>query len=228
MAHPIIGILGAGKLGTTLARIGRQAGYPMQIASTHHPDQIRWIIDTVAPGTVTVEAAELVATSDIVILAIPLPHYHQLDPTAFADKVVFDATNYWFETDGTENTISDLTHSSSEVIQAHLAQSQVVKVFNHMGYHDLEIEVDRHPSVKRAMAYATDYDAVRPLVETVVSDFGLAPLDLGPLRFGLLLEPGSPLFGEAIPVSEFKAKLATINQSEFGRKVTEARGQWLA
>ncbi|MFD1485727.1 NADPH-dependent F420 reductase [Lacticaseibacillus baoqingensis] len=222
-----IGILGAGKLGSTLARLGTQAGFKLLIASRRPVDQLQWVIDTLAPGAVTTTADALVAQADVIILAIPLSHYRDLDPQAFAGKIVLDATNYWVEVDGTVNEISDLTHSSSEVIQDWLAQSKVAKAFNHMGYHDLEIEVDRKPTLPRAMAFATDHDDIRPVVTQILSGFGFAPLDLGPLRFGLLLEPGSPLFGEAIPTTEFREKLAKIYDSTFGQKIIAARGNKL-
>ncbi|WP_461215850.1 NADPH-dependent F420 reductase [Lacticaseibacillus sp. GG6-2] len=219
-----IGILGAGKLGSTLARLGVHAGLPILIGSRRPVADLQWVIDTLAPGATTLSAADVVAQANVIILALPLSHYRDLDPRAFAGKIVLDATNYWQEVDGTANTISDLTHSSSEVVQDWLADSFVAKAFNHMGYHDLEIEVDRHPEVPRAMAYATDHDQIRPVVERVLTAFGFAPLDLGPLRFGLLLEPGSPLFGEAIPTPEFQAKLAGIYEQPFGQAIVAARG----
>ncbi|KRN93379.1 NADPH-dependent F420 reductase [Pediococcus stilesii] len=224
MAKPIIGILGAGKLGSTLARLGVQAGYDIIIANRHPVSQLNWIMATMAPGATVMTAEEVVMNADVIILAIPLSHYRNLDPEAFAGKIALDATNYWFEVDGTTNTISDLKKSSSEVIQEHLKDSLVAKAFNHMGYHDLEIEVDRHPHEKRAMAYATNHDSIRPTVEEIITNFGFAPFDLGALRFGLYLEPGSPLFGEAITTEEFKEKIDHIYDSSFGKKIIEARG----
>ncbi|WDF82898.1 NAD(P)-binding domain-containing protein [Lacticaseibacillus pabuli] len=224
MAEPTIGIIGAGKLGSTLARIGTQRGLPILIGSRHSVADLKWIIDTMAPGAVTLSTPDVIKQADIIILAIPLSSYQDLDPKALAGKIVLDATNYWKEVDGTVNNISSLTESSSEVIQNYLADSLVAKAFNHMGYHDLEIEVDRHPDVRRAMAYATDHDEIRPTVEHVLSAFGFDPLDMGPLRFGLLLEPGSPLFGEAIPKVDFEDKIKHIYESDYGKKIVMARG----
>ncbi|MFD1393353.1 NADPH-dependent F420 reductase [Lacticaseibacillus jixianensis] len=224
MSEPVIGIIGAGKLGSTLARIGTSRGLPVMISSTHPVQDLKWVIDTLAPGAVSATDQDVIAKADVIILAIPLSRYQDLDPAAFAGKVVLDATNYWKEVDGTHNTISSFTHSSAEVIQDWLPAAKVAKAFNHMGYHDLEIEVDRHPDVPRAMAFATDHDDIRPLVAQVLTAFGFDPFDLGPLRFGLLLEPGSPLFGEAIPRTEFAAKLAAIYASPFGQQIIAARG----
>ncbi|WP_203624432.1 NADPH-dependent F420 reductase [Lacticaseibacillus sp. 866-1] len=224
MTEPVIGILGAGKLGSTLARIATSRRLPTMIGSTHSVADLKWVIDTLAPGAVSATSADVVKKADVIILAIPLSRYKDLDPAAFAGKVVLDATNYWKEVDGTHNSISDFTRSSSEVIQDWLKDAKVAKAFNHMGYHDLEIEVDRHPDVPRAMAFATDHDDIRPLVKQVLTAFGFDPFDLGPLRFGLVLEPGSPLFGEAIPRDQFQAKLDAVYDSPFGKEIIAKRG----
>ncbi|WP_225048029.1 NADPH-dependent F420 reductase [Lacticaseibacillus kribbianus] len=224
MTRPVIGILGAGKLGTTLARLSVHAGYPTLIGSRKPVADLKWVVDVLAPGAETVTAAELTDRADIVILAIPLSQIPALDPTDFAGKIVLDAANYWADVDGSTNTFSSLTEGSSEVTQRLLSQSLVAKAFNHMGYHDLEIEVTRHPSARSAMAFATDHDAIRPAVTELITALGFAPLDLGPLRFGLLLEPGSPLFGLAEPVPAFKEALANVYDSPFGRHIIAARG----
>ncbi|WP_203662896.1 NADPH-dependent F420 reductase [Lacticaseibacillus sp. 53-4] len=224
MTEPVIGILSAGKLGSTLARIATSRRLPTMIGSTHSVADLKWVIDTLAPGAVSATSADVVKKADVIILAIPLSRYKDLDPAAFAGKVVLDATNYWKEVDGTHNSISDFTRSSSEVIQDWLKDDKVAKAFNHMGYHDLEIEVDRHPDVPRAMAFATDHDDIRPLVKQVLTAFGFDPFDLGPLRFGLVLEPGSPLFGEAIPRDQFQAKLDAVYDSPFGKEIIAKRG----
>lgn len=218
-----IGILGAGKLGTTLARLAVHADYPVLIASRKSVAELRWIIDTLAPGATTVDATTLFNQADVVILAIPLTQVQQLDPAALAGKLVLDATNFWPEVDGTINHVSSLTYSSAEATQAHLADSLVAKAFNHMGYHDLEIEVDRHPQVPRAMAFATDHDQIRKPVAALIQRFGFAPYDLGPLAAGIWLEPGSPLFGAALPTADFAALYQTIRQSPYGLRVAAAR-----
>lgn len=224
MDEQTIGIIGAGKLGTTLARLGVQSGFHVLIGSRHKVADLSWVIDTMAPGAVTLSTADVIAQADIIVLALPLSHVQDLDAAALAGKVVLDATNYWQEVDGTVNNISSVTESSSEVVQRLLPKSLVAKAFNHMGYHDLEIEVDRHPGARRAMAYATDHDEIRPLIERTLTQFGFAPVDLGPLRFGLLLEPGSPLFGAALPIDEFMAVLNGIDDTPYGQHVIAGRG----
>ncbi len=219
-----IGILGAGKLGTVLARLGVAAGYEVLIASSGSVEKISLTIEVLALGAQAMNAQEVAEKADIVVLALPLGKYQTIPKAALKGKIVIDAMNYWWEVDGKENTISDFHVSSSEVVQNFLKESTVVKAFNHMGYHDLEDETRAAGEPDRkAIAYATDNDSAGNTVAQIIDNLGFDPLFIGPLKNGIILEPGSPLFGADLTKEELQNAIQQFPESEFGKKVIVAR-----
>ena len=95
MLKPIIGIIGAGTLGTTLGRLFVSAGYSVLISGSGSADKIRLIIDVLVPGAKALTNQEVSEQADIIILALPISKYQELDTDLLEDKLVIDAMNYW-------------------------------------------------------------------------------------------------------------------------------------
>lgn len=95
MPKPIIGIIGAGTLGTTLGRLFVLAGYSVLISGSGSADKIRLIIDVLVPGAKALTNQEVSEQADIIILALPISKYQELDTDLLEDKLVIDAMNYW-------------------------------------------------------------------------------------------------------------------------------------
>lgn len=216
-----LGILGAGKLGTTLARLAVAAGYDVLIAGSGPVEKISLTIEVLVPGAQAMTAKEVTEKSDIILLALPLGKYQTIPQKELAGKIVIDAMNYWWEVDGKENTISNFQISSSEVVQNFLADSIVIKAFNHMGYHDLEDETRvAGEDGRKAIAYATNDSSAGDAVAQIIDNLGFEPLFIGPLKNGIILEPGSPLFGANLVKEELQDEINHLPESKFGKKIT--------
>jgi predicted dinucleotide-binding enzyme len=204
-----IAVLGAGHVGPVIARLAIKAGYPVAIATSGDPEDIALIAELMIPGAQPRWASDAVADADIVVLAIPLHRFGEIDPGLLRGKLVVDAMNYWPASDG---TLQAFEHGGSSEIVARLLTgstgstgSTVVKALNHIGYHELE-DRPRPPGDpdRRAVGVAGDDAAAVATIVGLADRIGYDPVRLDGLRAGRVLEPGGPVFGAVLPLAEFE------------------------
>lgn len=224
MAIQTVGIFGAGKVGIVLAQLALKAGYEVLIAGSGPVEKIALTVEVLAPGAKAVTAEEAGAQADLVILALPLSKYETIDRSGLDGKLVLDAMNYWWEVDGIRTDLTNPLQSSSELVQRFLPNSRVVKALNHMGYHDLFDEsVPQGTPKRKALALAGDDDDDITIVRSFINDLGFDSLFIGPLANGIMLEPGSEVFGANVTLPELQAMIDRFAQSPRGQEIQLAR-----
>ena len=204
-----IAILGAGKVGTSLARVAVEAGYQVDIAASGSPDRIRLIVDVLAPGAHPVTAADAVVGAELVVLALPLHKFRHLDTGILAGHVVLDIMNYWTPIDGEITEFDDAVEGTSVLVQRAIPGARVVKTLNHIGYHELEEQRRPAGAPDRVAlgAVGDDPDAVAQVL-AFLERIGFDAIDGGPLANGVAFQPGSPLFGAPYPAGRFRELFA--------------------
>jgi len=201
--NPRLGIIGAGRLGTAIAKQSLRAGYDVKVANSRGPDSLRLMTSVLLPGAQAVTVDEVTEGSDIIILAIPLNQYVSLQPDNFTGKIVIDAMNYWPPTEGDIPEFMNEAVTSSEYIQQYLQGAKVVKTLNHTAYHELEqhsLPADQ-PS-RRAVALVGDDEESKRVVGSLINAIGFDPVDLGMLSQGYRLQPDTPLFNARVTADE--------------------------
>ena len=198
-----LAVLGAGHVGPVIARLALGAGYQVGIATSGDPEDIALITELVIPGAQPRWASDAVADADVVVLAIPLHRFLDVNPWLLSGKIVVDATNYWPASDGVLAAFED--GASSEIVASRLAGSTVVKALNHIGYHELEDRARPAGAPDRqAAGVAGDDPAAVATIAGLVNAIGYDPVRLDSLRAGRVLQPGGPVFGVVLTSPEFE------------------------
>jgi 8-hydroxy-5-deazaflavin:NADPH oxidoreductase len=205
-----VGIIGAGKLGMTLARAAVAAGYEVAVANSGPAEGIALVVDVLAPDAVASTVQDIADSADVVILAVPAHRFRELPSDLFDGKILVDAMNYWPESDGEDPELGAADAGSSAVVQAHFPGARVVKSLNQLGYHELD-DYPRAPGAPDRIAVAAVGDdrlAVRTVMH-LIDRLGFDPVDGGPLAKGKLLEPDGSPYAETLPADRLARRLST-------------------
>ena len=206
-----LAVLGAGHVGPVIARLAIKAGYPVAIATSGDPEDIALITELIIPGAQPRWARDAVADADIVVLAIPLHRFGDIDPALLGGKIVIDAMNAYSATGG----IVDLGSStSSEEVQKRLPGARIVKAFNTIFWKHLAEQgrADLPLPKRRAIFLAGDDVEAKRIVSRLIEEIGFAPVDTGTLREGgRSQQPGAPVYGRNLTQEEAVGILAAAH-----------------
>src|SRR3984893_8073666 len=191
-----LGIVGAGRVGTTIARAAIAAGYDVAISGSGAADRLALLVDVLAPGAPAVSTDEVVGFADLIVLAVPMHRFRELPRDLFAGKILIDAMNYWEEIDGVDKELATAPAGTSVVVQEQFPSARVVKSLNHITYYQFDADRRPHGAPGRiAIAAAGDDRAAVAAVMQLIDRLGFDAVDAGPLAAGLALEPNRSVFG---------------------------------
>ena len=191
-----LGIVGAGKIGTAVARAALAGGYDVAISGSGAAERIELIVEVLAPGAHADTTDEVVRHADLIVLAVPMHRFRELRHDLFDGKILVDAMNYWFEIDGADEELAMAPKGTSVVVQQQFPSARVVKSLNHLGYFKFE-QARRPPGASDRLAIAAAGDdpvAVGTVLE-LIDRLGFDAVDAGPLEAGVVLQPDGPVFG---------------------------------
>jgi 8-hydroxy-5-deazaflavin:NADPH oxidoreductase len=206
-----VGIVGAGKLGMTLARAALAAGYEVAVASSGPAEGVALSVDVLAPGAVASTVEDVADSADVIVLAVPAHRFRELPSDLFDGKILIDAMNYWPDTNGEDPELAAAADGSSVVVQAHFPRARVVKSLNQLGYHEVD-EFPRNPGAPDRIAVAAVGDdrlAVRTVMR-LIDRLGFDPVDGGPLAKGKLLEPDGSPYAETFSADALAKRLSLV------------------
>ncbi|UTM47356.1 NADPH-dependent F420 reductase [Glutamicibacter mysorens] len=201
-----IGILGAGRAGTALARAAAAAGIEVRIAGSRPPRMMKYHLAQYASRATGVLAEEIAEDVDLVVLMVPQEELGDIDVSSLAGILLVDATNRWEDEplpDWLEASL-DAGLSSSEGIAARFKSSRVVKALNHISHWDMDADRATKQSAQRALSVAADNAQDAQMVSELTKALGFSPVQLPSLAAGRVLEPQGPVFNQVLDAESLR------------------------
>ncbi|WP_286279477.1 NADPH-dependent F420 reductase [Naasia aerilata] len=208
-----IGFIGAGHIGSSLARLAVDAGYRVVLSNSRGPETLADLVASLGDAASAATPEEAAKAGDLVVVTIPLKNYRDVPVAPLAGKIVIDTNNYYPQRDGSIAELDDESTTVSELLQAHLPESRVVKAFNHIGYNDLL--TDGSPAGtpgRRALVVAGDDREARATVTALIDEFGFDVVELFSLPEGWRIQRDTPAYGIRRNADELRADLATAQR----------------
>jgi predicted dinucleotide-binding enzyme len=214
-----LGLIGAGHIGSALAKTALDAGYDVVISNSRGPETLADLVAELASrptvrGTVRAgTAAEAADAADLAVVTIPVKAIGDVPVAPLAGKVVIDTNNYYPQRDGQFAELDEGRTTSAELLQRHLPGSSVVKAFNHIQAAQIVSERSAPgPARRRALAVAGDDAAAKERVAGFIDELGFDVVDLGTLADSWRIEPGTPGYGAEDDADQLRAHLAAATR----------------
>ena len=195
-----IGIIGAGKIGATIARLFIAAGHEVALSNSRGAESLRALVAELGPKAHAMSVADAARFGDVVLLAVPWRSPDALpSPASVKGKIVIDAMNQYSASGGLERL--DPSTSASEETLKRLPGARLVKAFNTIWFRHLAERgrTDVPLSQRHAIFLAGDDAEAKRAVSRLIEEIGFAPVDTGSLHDGgRRQEPNTPLYNQVL------------------------------
>jgi predicted dinucleotide-binding enzyme len=208
-----IGLIGAGHIGSQVARLAVENGHDVVISNSRGPESLSALVAELGPRARAATPVEAATEGEIVVVTIPLKNYRSVPVAPLAGKIVIDTNNYYPGRDGRIAELDKGSATSSELLQRHLPSSKVVKAFNHIMA--AALTTDREPAGsprRRALVVAGDDPDAKATVIRLLDQFGFDAVDAGPLAESWRIEPDTPGYGPRRTAGELRQDLAAATR----------------
>jgi 8-hydroxy-5-deazaflavin:NADPH oxidoreductase len=208
-----IGLIGAGHIGSQVARLAIASGYKVVISNSRGPETLAGLVAELGPNARAAAALEAAQAGEIVVVTVPLKNYRAVPVEPLAGKIVIDTNNYYPQRDGQIPELDSESTTTSELLQAHLPASKVVKAFNHI--YAAELTTHGQPAGtknRRALVIAGDDRDAKGVVTHLLDQFGFDTVDAGPLKESWRIQRDTPGYGPRRTAEELRKDLAAAKR----------------
>ena len=208
-----IGLIGAGHIGSQVARLAVAHDYNVVISNSRGPETLAELVAELGPKARAATAVEAATAGDIVVVTVPLKNYRSVPVEPLSGKVVIDTNNYYPQRDGHIPELDNESTTTAELLQAHLPASKVVKAFNHI--YAAQLTTDGQPAGstnRRALVIAGDDAAAKAVVANLLDEFGFDAVDAGPLKEGWRIQRDTPGYGPRRTAEELRKDLSAARR----------------
>ncbi len=206
-----IGIIGAGNIGSTTAKLFVDAGHAVAIANSRGPETLKDLIAELGTDAQAATIEDAARFGEVVLISIPFGKYKTLPVEAFRGKIVIDSNNYYPNRDGQITELDNDSTTSSEMLEQHLKGARVVKSFNTIWSEHLKTQGNKSLNLeeRRVIFIASDDSGAKETVAKLIEEIGFAAVDTGFLPDGgQRQQPGTPVYNKTLTVAEAKNILA--------------------
>jgi predicted dinucleotide-binding enzyme len=208
-----IGFIGAGNIGTAVARLAVEHGYDVVLSNSRGPETLTDLVAELGPSAEADTAEGAADRGELVVVTVPFKAYRDVPVEPLAGKIVVDTNNYYPQRDGQFADLDEGRTTSAALLQEHLPQSRVVKAFNHIQSNHLgEHAQPAGTENRRALAIAGDDPEAKATVMALIDELGFDTVDAGLLADSWRIEPGTPGYGPRLDATGLRDALGAAQR----------------